>query len=335
MLGPSGFFMTTGPGDSPLTSGNLEIIHDSKDGFNILYRGSKNGRFFVYKALKPEFRGNQIYEELLKKDFNIGFSLTHNNICQYFGMVTLPDVGNCIVMEWVDGCSLEELVSKGRIERALAKKLICEICDALEYMHRKQVVHRDLKPENILVTYNGQNIKIIDFGLSDGDSYNAFKAPAGTKVYASPELMSGEQIDGRSDIWSLGMIIREMTDAYRSVAANCLRRDRNRRYDNAEQVRKAILSTGRRIFVRIVAFIILSAVLVFSVLALRDILPSPEPVPEKEHVTEPEPAEPAVQETPVLRKEPQKKVTETEKSEESIDASDLDDLFNDAVNRIL
>ena len=212
MFGPSGFFQSLGDSDTLASSGDLEIIHDSEEGFNILYRVSKNGRFFVYKALKPEYRGNPIYEDLLKKDFNIGFSLTHPGICQYYGMVNIPQVGNCIVMDWVDGYDLETLIGEGKISKSLSLKLIDELCDALQYMHRKQIIHRDLKPENILVTHNGNNIKIIDFGLSDTDSYNAFKTPAGTKIYASPELLAGEQIDSRSDIYSLGVLIGEMTD---------------------------------------------------------------------------------------------------------------------------
>lgn len=338
MLGPSGFFMTNGPGNSPIASGNLEIIHDSRDGFNILYRGSTNGRFFVYKALKPEFRGNHIYEELLKKDFNIGFSLSHSNICQYYAMIDLPDIGNCIVMEWVDGCSLEHLISKVKIERSLAKKLISEICDALDYMHRKQVVHRDLKPENILVTYNGQNVKVIDFGLSDGDSYNAFKAPAGTRVYASPELMAGEQIDGRSDIWSLGMVISEMTDAYGYVTSKCLKRDRNHRFSNALQVKRAVHHAGRRLFLKVSAVMAVLLILGSSVFFLRNIWPVSEveaelpvePVEDVPVIEKEVPVAEPVRQNIVIKEEMEKKV-----SEESIDSSDLDDLFNEAVNRIL
>lgn len=246
MFGPSGFFSTLNETDTFVQSNNLEVMHDSKTGFNILYRGSKNGRFFVYKALKPEFRGNPIYEELLKKDFNIGFSMTHNGICQYYGLVNFPQTGNCIVMEWVDGCSLEKIIADGNADAGLVKKIICELCDALMYMHNKQVIHRDLKPENILITFNGQNVKIVDFGLSDADSYNTFKSPAGTKIYASPELLNGDTIDCRSDIYSLGVIIGELSSRYRRVSAKCILRNKAKRYNNAAEVKRAILNTGKQ-----------------------------------------------------------------------------------------
>ena len=246
MLGPSGFFLPTGPGDTHSEANDIELIHTSKDGFNELYRVCKNGRFFVYKALKKEFRGNLLYEELLKKDFNIGFSLNHSGISQYYAKIDHPVIGNCIVMEWIDGCTLEELIKKETIDSRLALKILCETCDALEYIHRKQIIHRDLKPENILITYNGQNVKIIDFGLSDADSYGILKSPAGTRVYSSPELISGGTIDLRSDIWSLGIIINEVSGKYRHIAARCLRRERGRRYNSAEEVKTALLREGTR-----------------------------------------------------------------------------------------
>jgi serine/threonine protein kinase len=182
-------------------------------------------------------------------------------------------------MEWVDGCSLEELIRDGAVDRRLAKKIICELCDSLEYIHRKQVIHRDLKPENILITYNGQNVKLIDFGLSDADSYNVFKAPAGTKVYASPELLAGEQIDSRSDIWSLGTIISEMTGYYAHVAARCLKRNRERRYKTVSDVRKAVVATGRRKAALALLYALIAALITLSLWLVYERLPEPDLTP--------------------------------------------------------
>lgn len=332
MFGPSGFFQNIGDIDSPMNMADLEVIYDSEDGFNVLYRVCKNGRFFVYKALKPEYRGNQLYEELLKKDFNIGFSLNHPNICQYYGLVDIPSIGNCIVMEWVDGCSLETLLSQGSISRPLARKIVCEICEALGYMHRKQIVHRDLKPHNILVTYNGQNVKIIDFGLSDADSYNVFKAPAGTRLYASPELLTGGQVDGRTDIWSLGIIIKEM-GVFSRVASGCLHRNKERRFSCMEDVCKAVLHSGRRryfLWSLCLVCILLAAFAglwiyerrVFDDYDLRDEYQIPE-VADTLSTTRPEPEMPVV---------PKKE--ESTPSSDDIDSEMLDDLFQEAVKKI-
>lgn len=346
MFGPSGFFLPNTSGDTKRDSYDLELIHTSADGFNELYRGCKNGRFFVYKALKKEFRGNPLYEELLRKDFNIGFSLSHSGICQYFGMIDFPTIGNCIIMEWIDGSTLESLIRSGQIDKPLARKIICDICDALEYIHRKQIIHRDLKPENIMVTNNGRNVKIIDFGLSDADSYNILKAPAGTKFYASPELIAGEQIDSRSDLWSLGLIIKELSRSYGHIVSRCLQRDKDKRFASADEIRKAVENTSARRIRNLVLIFSLITVAVCAVWAVTtgrntdQETPAPVAAVPEDSTTAAKRAEPAkdtvtmvnVPETEVKEKTPK---ASPHNSGANLDASDLDDLFNDAAELIL
>ena len=345
MLGPSGFFQPDSYGSSHTDSDKLELIHVSVDGFNELYRGSKNGRFFVYKALKKEYRGNPFYEELLKKDFNIGFTLSHSSICQYFGMINLPPIGNCIIMEWIDGRTLEDVIGSGGISDALAKKIICEICDALEYIHRKQIIHRDLKPENIMITNNGSYVKIIDFGLSDADSYNILKAPAGTKIYAAPELIAGETLDARSDIWSLGLIINELTSKFRYISSRCLRRDKQKRYSSAKEVKDAILKEKSRKIMNAALFFILISSLAAGTWAFMT-GDDPNDVPEQDsRIIESEDQKvPAVQQeetTDSLIHEPSQDVKKQtpkdppQNSGENLDAATLDDLLKDAAELIL
>lgn len=349
MLGPSGFFMPDATGSPHTDSQSLELIHSSEAGFNELYRGSKNGRFFVYKALKKEYRGNPLYEELLQKDFNIGFSLNHTGICQYYALIDFPLIGHCIVMEWIDGRSLESLISDGVIDKILAQKIICEICDALDYIHRKQIIHRDLKPENIMITDNGRNVKIIDFGLSDTDSYCTFKAPAGTMAYASPELIAGERLDARSDIWALGMIINELSGKFRHVSARCLRRDKDKRYNSAAEVKRAILHEGARkmrnfaaiatISIACAAWIILSnqkAAVPEHMVRIPEITDTTATVPSAGSVHAAAEASPipGEAETPVTKKTTPKD-SSPHNSEESLDADALDDMLKDAAELIL
>ena len=245
MYGPSGFFADI-PEDDSIVSGDLELFRDSPEGFTMLYRCQRSGRFFIYKSLKPGYRGIQTYEDLLRKDFEIGFSLQHPNICQYFAFVNHPDIGNCIVMELIDGEDLGQFLA-GHRERlsAVTDRILTEICDALSYLHRKQVIHRDLKPENIMVTFNGLHPKLIDFGLSDADSFAMLKVAAGTQYYASPELLAGDNVDSRTDIWSLGIIMQEFGRRYRRVSAKCLKRNPADRYPNADSVAADIAGLGK------------------------------------------------------------------------------------------
>lgn len=220
--------------------GMFELVSSSPESYCDIWRADKDGRFRIYKALKSEYAGDQVYERLLRKEFEIGYSLDHPNICEYYAFVNLPPLGNCIEMEWIDGCSLDSLLPRGTVGKTLAVKIINETCDALSYMHSKQVVHRDLKPSNIMLTYNGNNVKLIDFGLSDTDAHSVLKGSAGTQVYASPELISGKTVDFRSDIFSLGCVIDRLSPTYARVARKCCQRAPAKRFQSALDVKKAI-----------------------------------------------------------------------------------------------
>ncbi len=184
-----------------------ELIRKSNLGYCDIWRCDRGGRFRVLKCLKEEFRGNPMYERLILKEFEIGYSLSHGNICEYYSFIQDLELGNCIEMEWVDGRTLDCFLAENKWERSVYDKIVNEICSALSYMHAKQVLHRDLKPSNILVTYNGNNVKLIDFGLSDNDSSSILKIPAGTVSYAAPEVRDGGKASVRSDLYSLGTVL--------------------------------------------------------------------------------------------------------------------------------
>ena len=235
----SGFFETPTMAQHP-RQGMFELVSSSPESYCDIWRADKDGRFRIYKALKSEYAGDQVYERLLRKEFEIGYSLDHPNICEYYAFVNLPPLGNCIEMEWIDGCSLDSLLPRGAVGKTLAVKIINETCDALSYMHSKQVVHRDLKPSNIMLTYNGNNVKLIDFGLSDTDAHSVLKGSAGTQVYASPELISGGNVDYHTDIFSLGCVIDRLNPTYARVARKCCQRAPAKRFQSALDVKKAI-----------------------------------------------------------------------------------------------
>lgn len=235
----SGFFETPTEAQGP-RQGMFELISSNPESYCEIWRADKDGRFRVYKALKSEYAGDPVYERLLRKEFEIGYSLDHPNICEYYGFVNIPPLGNCIEMEWVDGCSLDTLLPRGAVSKTLAAKIISETCDALAYMHSKQIVHRDLKPSNIMLTYNGNNVKLIDFGLSDSDSHSVLKGSAGTQVYASPELISGGNVDYHTDIFSLGCVIDRLSPSFGKVARKCCQRDPKKRFQSASEVKMAI-----------------------------------------------------------------------------------------------
>ena len=222
-----------------------ERIGGSSQGYCEIWRYDRSGRFRVLKCLKKEYRGLPLYESLLRKEFETGYSLSHRNICEYYSFLTDPQLGSCIEMEWVDGRTLKEFLSEKKQERAVCDKIAAEICDALSYMHAKQVLHKDLKPTNILVTYNGDNVKVIDFGVSDSDSSSVLKIPAGTLAYAAPEVRAGGKATVRSDLYSLGMVLSLFPSRKCSRVARRLCSSRpERRYSSAQEVAEALKAKG-------------------------------------------------------------------------------------------
>lgn len=133
------------------------------------------------------------------------------------GIVTIYDVGEdettqtpFIVMECVEGNSLDRLVAAtpaGKLLREIALKLLRQIAEALDYAHRQGIVHRDIKPANIMVTAEGQP-KIADFGIAKVAMAETTLPGhvVGTPAYMSPEQLNGKAVDGRSDLFSLGVI---------------------------------------------------------------------------------------------------------------------------------
>ena len=134
--------------------------------------------------------------------------LNHPNIVHFLSLEDIPNLGVAIVMEYIDGVTLKDFLATNPNDK-VRHKIIFELLDALNYMHSKQIIHRDIKPSNILITHNGNNVKIIDFGLSDSDDYTVFKVSSGTLAYASPEQLTPNSIvDNRTDIFSFGKILQ-------------------------------------------------------------------------------------------------------------------------------
>ena len=254
----SGFFGPEGTVIEDETAPLEEI--GRRDGPFILYKSSRHRRIVAIKCVRPEFRDNPLYWDMLRKEYEIGHSLNHPNIREYYSLDNDPELGICLEMEWVDGDSLDQLLPECRRNAELRDKIARQILDAVRFMHLKQVIHRDLKPGNILVTRNGQNVKLIDFSLSDSDSHLVLKGNAGTARYASPEQKECGPADFRSDIFSIGVILSEMSDSrrYRNVSRKCMRPDKDRRYPDIDRLEAALFPSSCHGLGRIAAAVIIA-----------------------------------------------------------------------------
>lgn len=181
---------------------------------------TKEQRLVAVKILRAEFASSEGTVRRFDQECKTLKLLTHNNIVSYFGKGTTQSGLPYFVMEYLDGTSLKQLIDDKRLpdyKRTL--RIFIQICAALASAHEKGVVHRDLKPANIMITTDDQGndvVKILDFGvaklLMQGETFQTKTQTGemlGTLLYMSPEQCLDQDLDGRSDIYSLGCVLFE------------------------------------------------------------------------------------------------------------------------------
>jgi eukaryotic-like serine/threonine-protein kinase len=186
----------------------------ARSGMASIFRATdvRNNRVVALKIPHPDMEADPILFDRFQREAAIGEKLNHPMVMRVYGGEKRSRI--YMVMEWCEGRLLREILSQGPISHDRAIRIAVRVLDALEYIHEQGIVHRDLKPENIMVDAN-DNVKLIDFGIA-GDSgarrltYANFTATLGTADYISPEQVKGKRGDGRSDIYSMGVILYEM-----------------------------------------------------------------------------------------------------------------------------
>ncbi|MFI1394444.1 Stk1 family PASTA domain-containing Ser/Thr kinase [Streptomyces sp. NPDC020681] len=183
-----------------------------------LAHDTRLGRTVAVKTLRADLARDPSFQARFRREAQSAASLNHPAIVavydtgeDYVDGVSIP----YIVMEYVDGSTLRELLHSGRKllpERTL--EMTIGILQALEYSHRNGIVHRDIKPANVMLTRTGQ-VKVMDFGIAramgdSGMTMTQTAAVIGTAQYLSPEQAKGEQVDARSDLYSTGCLLYEL-----------------------------------------------------------------------------------------------------------------------------
>lgn len=184
-----------------------------RGGMGVVYRALDNmGRDVAIKMLHGAYTGDADLLKRFYREARATGSLQHKNIVTIYA---LGDEGGSpyMVMEFLDGRSMGELISS-RASISLAEKLglVSQVCEGLHYAHQRELVHRDIKPANILVLKDG-TVKIVDFGIARvglGESITRTGQLIGSMYYMSPEQLTEGHIDGRSDIFSTGVMLYEL-----------------------------------------------------------------------------------------------------------------------------
>jgi eukaryotic-like serine/threonine-protein kinase len=178
-------------------------------------------RLVVIKTLLPELAATESARRRFEREARLASALDHPNICAIF------DIGETeglyyIVMPFIAGPTLKQVINNHPLAVNAALSIAIQIADALSAAHARGIVHRDIKPSNIIVNEQGQ-VKVLDFGLAkmiEGDdasnsllhdkSMTEIGVPYGTMGYGSPEQATGERVDHRTDVFSLGVLLYEM-----------------------------------------------------------------------------------------------------------------------------
>ena len=180
------------------------------------------GRRVAIKLLKPALATDPRFRLLFREEAQKAARMAHPTIVRVFdageeavrGPNGRESLLPFIVMEYVDGRLLKDIIADGPLEAREAVRIVSGVLTALEYSHRALLVHRDIKPGNIMVTQTGQ-VKVMDFGIARAVSDNSAtiadtSAVLGTAQYLSPEQARGETVDARTDLYSTGVVLFEL-----------------------------------------------------------------------------------------------------------------------------
>ena len=187
---------------SKVGAGGMSDVYKAKD--HIL------SRFVAIKVLKKEFSEDSSFVTKFRAEAQSAAGLEHPNI------VNIYDVGSenglyYIVMEYVEGITLKTYIEKkGQLSFKESASIAIQVARGIEAAHNKNIIHRDIKPQNIIISTDGK-VKVTDFGIAKATSSNTISSDVmGSVHYASPEQARNGFVDGRSDIYSLGIVMFEM-----------------------------------------------------------------------------------------------------------------------------
>lgn len=222
----------------------LELLPEWGEQFYDVYTGKKYGKWVMLKTLKPEYRDDPRFLNMIEKEFDVRYNLAHPGIVMINDFEDVPGVGMSIITDDVYGLSLRKLLDKGEVTQEHVDKLCTQMIDAMEYIQNNHIVHFPLRPETVIFTENIQNLKLIDVGFDQRDTLTAAEAT--------------------DDILSFGKILTEALDALpeapahlRRIAEKCCQPDPANRYSSIHQLRMAIAHrSNNKFYIYIIIFLL-------------------------------------------------------------------------------
>ena len=199
--------------------GNFKVLEKiASGGMANVYKAvhMKKGWMVALKVPHEQFQNDRTFVERFRREGELGKKLHNENIIHIYESATAKDGFTYIAMEYLEGIDLRQYMDKhGKLLTEEALHIIVHVCRALDYAHVKGVVHRDIKPENIMlpIQKGKGRIVLMDFGIAHSAYLGTLGTGStylGTPYYMSPDQISTKEVDGRSDIYSLGVVLFEM-----------------------------------------------------------------------------------------------------------------------------
>ena len=227
----------------------IEHLPEWDEEFYDVYTAKKFGKWVMLKTLKPKYRDNPEYDDMIEREFDVRYNLAHPNIVMINDFEDVPGIGRCIITDDVYGDSLRKLLDNGKLTEAHVAKLRDQLVSAIDYIQTNHIAHHQLRSDRIIFTENIGNLKLIDVGFEQ-----------------RPSLTPAEAAD---DIRDYGRIILETLDRsgihdphLRHVAERCVDRNPSRRIRDVHHLRMALENRrSNRLYLIIIIFLIVMVAL--------------------------------------------------------------------------
>jgi serine/threonine-protein kinase len=206
---------------------------------NLITIGKDGGKDVLTIGLKEAYRAKPNYQRYMRQEYERGKDLDNNGIFKYIALKDDPDKGSVVETEWEDSRSLAVWLKEGHNDDE-KRRVFRQVTNAISYMHSKGMVHGSLNASNVFITKKGEEVKLLTFKLRYTD---ILKQPQETLKYVAPEAKDGTVgLDVRADIYSLGMMLKDMgfNAEYHNVIEKCCRFGRNERFEDVAELMEAV-----------------------------------------------------------------------------------------------
>lgn len=206
---------------------------------NLITIGKDGGKDVLTIGLKEAYRAKPNYQRYMRQEYERGKDLDNNGIFKYIALKDDPEKGPVVETEWEDSRSLAEWLKEGHNDDE-KRRVFRQVTNAISYMHSKGMVHGSLNASNVFITKKGEEVKLLTFKLRYTD---ILKQPQETLKYVAPEAKDGTVgLDVRADIYSLGMMLKDMgfNAEYHNVIEKCCRFGRNERFEDVAELMEAV-----------------------------------------------------------------------------------------------